>query len=515
MRGVVPRKLKGFRDLDPEQNRLKWEIINSACNVYRAYGFEHWDSPVLEYADCLGKYLPDTDTVEEGVYSFHNPEKEPVLQANGKELRDEWDRVIMENHFLTLRYDLTAPLARMYAEQLWMRHLRGQLQENKTPLFRRYQFGPNFRFEAKLDPGRFREFWQLDFDTVGTSDPASDAEACMVLADAMEAVGLKRGNYIVNVNNRKILKGFLGHLGVEKEELEQAILRIVDKAEKIGIKGIEEELGSGRTDQSGAEVPGLKLETGTIKEIIGFLERFSDGGKRKDVLENLDRMKELGPLGREGIDELQKIHQILSNLDFDEERVVFTPTLVRGMAYYTGPVFEVESTQTYKDEKGRERRVGSVCGGGRYDDLVKNLLGLRVPATGASIGVDRLAELLILTNQFPKSMAGPVMVVVFDDNLMPEYQKIARELRNNGMDAEVYYGFQRGLKKQLSYADKHNSPFAILLGEDELKKGVVTVRDLRLGKQMSAEITDKDEWKKKVQFEVPRTELIEKISKMI
>ncbi|MCX6583980.1 MAG: histidine--tRNA ligase [Candidatus Aminicenantes bacterium] len=520
MRGIVPRKIKGFRDLGPGLNGLKWQIINAASKVYRSYGFEHWDTPIPEYADCLGKYLPDSDSVAEGVYSFQDPEKEPVLQADGKEMRDEWDHVVMENQFVTLRYDLTAPLARLYAERLWLRHLKEPFQENKTPYFRRYQFGPVFRFEAKLDPGRFREFWQSDFDSVGTADPASDAEACMVLADAMEAVGLKRGSYLVHVNNRKILKGFLGSLaggGVGGEGMEQAILRVIDKADKIGAAGIEEELGRGRMDQSGALIPGLKLAGDVIKPLMGFLEKFSGEGKRQDVLANLEGMNEMGAIGREGIDELQKIEQILTRLNFDEERVVFSPTLVRGMAYYTGPVFEVQSLQTYKDDKGRERRVGSICGGGRYDDLVKNLLGLRVPATGASIGVDRLAELLTLTNQVPGTLRGrgPVLVIVFDDHLMVEYQGIARELRDAGMDVEVYYGSQRGLKKQLSYADDKNSPIAILLGEDELKKGVVTVRDLRLGKEMAAEISDKAEWKKKVQFEVSRSELLEKIRHLI
>lgn len=520
MRGIVPRKIKGFRDLGPGLNGLKWQILNAASKVYRSYGFEHWDTPIPEYADCLGKYLPESDTVAEGIYSFQNPEKEPVLQADGKELRDEWDHVVMENQFVTLRYDLTAPLARLYAERLWLRHLKEPFQEGKTPYFRRYQFGPVFRYEAKLDPGRFREFWQSDFDSVGASDPASDAEACMVLADAMEAVGLKRGSYLVHVNNRKILKGFLGSLGgdgvggVGGEDMEQAILRVIDKADKIGTAGIEEELGRGRLDQSGALIPGLQLSGDIIKPIMGFLEKFSGEGKRQDVLVNLDGMTEIGEVGREGINELHKIDQILTRLNFNEERVIFNPTLVRGMAYYTGPVFEVQSLQTYKDDKGRERRVGSICGGGRYDDLVKNLLGLKVPATGASIGVDRLAELLTLTNQVPGTLRGPVLVIMFDDQLMVEYQGIARELRDSGIDVEVYYGSQRGLKKQLAYADEKNSPIAVLLGEDEFKKGVVTVRDLRLGKEMAAEISDKAEWKKKVQFEVPRSELLEKIKQM-
>ena len=205
MRAIIPRKIKGFRDINPELNKIRWQIINSASKVYQKYGFEHWDTPILEYADCLGKFLSDSDTVEEGVYSFRNPEKEPIIGLDGKEIKDnKWDRVILENHFLTLRYDLTAPLARNYSEQLWDQQKRNQLIPKKAPLFRRYQYGPVYRYEQKLDPGRFREFWQLDFDTVGSDDVSVDAEVCMVLADAMEAIGLKRETYIVKVNNRKI-----------------------------------------------------------------------------------------------------------------------------------------------------------------------------------------------------------------------------------------------------------------------------------------------------------------------
>jgi histidyl-tRNA synthetase len=516
MRGTIPRKIKGFRDIEPDLNRLRWKIIHSASEIYRLYGYEHWDTPVLEYADCLGKYLPDTDTVEEGIYSFQNPEIEPVLQPDGKELRDRQDHTVMEHHFVTLRYDLTAPLARHYAESLWVRHLRGQLNPQKPPLFRRYQYGPVFRYEAKLDPGRFREFWQMDFDSVGTADAAADAEVAVVLCDALEAIGLPRQTYILKVNNRKILQAFLAHLGIAGAEAEQAILRVIDKMEKIGLDGVREELGVGRVDvRSGAGIPGLGLEKAAIQKIAAFLQASGAGEKRRDVLKNLEQSGIGSTLLAEGLGEMQKIDEVLTALGYDEERVVFEPTLVRGMTYYTGPVFEVDSLQTFSDDKGRPRKVGSICGGGRYDGLVENLLGLKVPATGASIGVDRLAELLMLTRQLTEQARGPVLVVVFDDALMPEYQKIAQQLRQENIDAEVYYGAQRGLKKQLSYADQKNSPLAVLLGEDELKKGVVTLRDLRLGEQISAEVADKEEWKRRAQFEVPRADLVKKILEII
>ena len=507
-RGIVPRKIKGFRDIDPDLNQLKRMIIENASKVYRLYGFEHWDTPAIEYADNLGKYMPDSDTIDQGVYSFRNPEIEPVLMSNGKPLRDKDNRVVMENQFLSLRYDLTAPLARMYAEKTFEISKRGQLTANNAPLFRRFQFGPVYRYETKLDPGRFREFWQLDFDTVGTKDVSADAEVCMILSDALEAIGLKRNSYVVKVNNRKVLKGLLQQLGIKTEEEEQNILRIIDKYDKIGLYGVKAELGNGRKDESGAVIEGLELDQSIIDGIDAFLEKFQEGASRSTILSKLENQLQDTEMGTEGIQELNKINDILTRLGYAEDRVIFDPTLVRGMAYYTGPIFEVESKQFYLDEKGRERRVGSICGGGRYDGLVEKLNGAAIPATGASIGVDRLAELLVKTNQVPEKVIGPVFIVVFDEELMPEYQKIASELRENDIEAEVYYGSARGMKKQFKYADDRNAPLAIMLGSDEMEKGVVSVKDLIMGRAGS-DIKDKDEWRAKVQSEVKREDLVE------
>ncbi len=515
MRGIVPRKIKGFEDINSQANHLRWKIINAASKIYKRYGFEHWDTPAIEYADNIGKFMPDSDTVEQGVYSFRNPEIEPVYKSDGSELRDENENVVMENHFLALRYDLTAPLARKYSEDLWINHLKGQVTTKSAPLFRRYQFGPVFRYEAKLDPGRFRQFWQIDFDSVGSKEMVSDAEACMVLADAFEEIGLTRGSYIVKVNNRKLLKGFLKGLGVETEEQEQNILRIIDKKDKIGLDGLKEELGEGRKDSSGAIISGLGLDNSLVDGILNLYANFSEVESRKSILSKIESLVKGNEFTEEGLKELYEIDAILEKLNFEEERVVFDPTLIRGMAYYTGPVYEVESTQIFRDKKGRERKVGSIGAGGRYDDLVNRLLGLEVPATGASIGIDRLAELLKMTKQFEVVQDGPVLVIVFDDNLMGDYQQIAHSLRTNEINTEVFYGSNKSLKKQLSYADKKNCPIAILLGEDELNKGVVTVRNLKLGKELAHTIEDKTEWKNKVQSEVPREGLIEKLKEIL
>lgn len=516
MRGIVPQKVKGFRDITPEQNLLRQFIINKATEVYQRFGFSRYDTPIMEYAECLGKYLPDADTVAQGVYSFKNPEEEPVFDTNGREMRDAENRVIMENHYVALRYDLTAPLARVYAESLWQQHLRGEIQ-GKTNLFRRYQFGPVFRFEAKLDPGRFREFWQMDFDTVGAEDVSADAENCMILSQALENIGLKRGTYLIKINNRKIVNGLLAFTGITDKEQEMAVMRVIDKLDKIGIDAVAKELGKGRVDEtSGAQIPGLNIEPKFVDIIIQFIKDFETRGTRAEVLAKLKAKPAFeNATYKEGVEELEKIDTILAQLGYDEQVAILDPGMVRGLGYYTGPIYEVESLQTYKDEKGRERRVGSICGGGRYDGLVENLLGVKVPATGASIGVDRLAELLTLTNQAQINSNGPVIIIAFDDSLMPLYQKTAMQLRSAGIDTEIYYGAKRGLKHQMAYADRNNSPIAVIIGSNEAEKGVATIKNLRLGKQLAETIADKNEWKNKVQQEVKLENIAQEIKKIL
>ncbi|MBI5916748.1 MAG: histidine--tRNA ligase [Bacteroidetes bacterium] len=517
-RGNIPRKIKGFRDIDADLNELRQTIIREAARVYRSYGFEHWDTPVLEYADALGKYMPDEDTVDKGVYNFRNPEEEPVLLTDASEMRDADGKVVMEYHPLALRYDLTAPLARVYSERLWQDVRRNQIMESNAPLFRRFQYGPVYRYELKLLPGRLREFWQLDFDTVGTSDVAADAEACMILSDALEAIGMERGTYLVKVNNRKVLKGFLLSVGIATEEQEGAVLRVIDKLDKIGWDDMRLELGRGRVDTSGAAVPGLGLADATTNSIISFLKLATGVSSRAEVLQKFEQAAGANETAAEGLAELRKMDQLWATLGFDEERIVFDPSLMRGMAYYTGPVFEVESLLTYRDEKGRERKFGSICGGGRYDGLVEKLLGLKVPATGASIGVDRLAELLRMAKPGAVTAQGPVFIAYFDDDLQPEYYRIARLLRNAGIAAEVYCGNAKGfkkMKKQMAYADDKNCPIAVLIGGDEAAKGVATVKNLKLGKELESTTTDKQAWISSVQQEVPLADLVDYVKKQL
>ena len=280
--------------------------------------------------------------------------------------------------------------------------------------------------------------------------------------------------------------------------------------DKIGLENVALELGEGRTDSSGAPIKGLNLDADMVISVVNFIKDFLERKSRKAVLADLKALNIQNETAQEGIEELEKMDTILEALDFDEDRVIFDPSLVRGLAYYTGPVYEVESLQSYIDAKGVERRIGSICGGGRYDGLVEKLLGIKVPATGGSIGVDRLAELLVLTNQVPQRKVGPVFIAYFDEELMPTYQKIARDLRSEGIETEIYYGFNKGfrkMKKQMAYADEKNCSFAILIGENEAEQGIATVKNLKLGKEIASTVTDKKEWNAMVQKEVPLAEL--------
>lgn len=523
---VFPRKFKGFRDIEPKLNQLRWHILESVSKVYKLYGFEHWDTPVLEYADCLGKHLPESDSAPaqatgvtgatgaiDGVFSFRSPELEPRLNSAGHVLTDAAGNIEMTQELLLLRYDLTAPLARLYAERLL--EISSNNRQIAMPLLRRCQFGPVYRFEAKLDPGRYREFWQLDFDTVGTADIFSDTEACLLLAEGLQAAGLQVGEFVISFNSRKILDGFFASLGLEDEKLRRSILRVLDKSDKIGLDGVRLELGAGRIDAvSGGAVTGLGLDEAVVNQILSFLQSFTGRHKRADIISTIEKSMSDSPAFREGLADLQRMSAIFDQVDQEERIFLCEPSLVRGLSYYTGPVFEGRSELELVDENGQLRRFGSICGGGRYDSLVENLLGVKVPAVGASIGVDRLAELLSCHNS-TVPLTGPVLVAAFDTGLINYYLDIARELRQAGIATEIYCGDKKGLKKQLAYADKRNCPVAILVGEDEVQKGLVTIRNLRSGKEMALETQDRAEWKKMAQAEVPRLELLENIQKIM
>ncbi len=505
---IIPRKIKGFRDISPELNKIKWHIIDKAKEIYELYGFEHYDTPTLEYAECLGKYLPDEDEVSEGIYAFKNPEEEPLLDEKGKPLRDENNNVPTTNFPVSLRYDLTAPLARFYAEKHWQRYLQKNISSKNAPLIKRYQFGPVFRFERKIDPGRYREFWQIDFDTVGTSSIYADAEAAIILYEAIKNIGLNPGQFKIMVNHRKILSGIIAnYLQNISGELEQAILRVLDKYDKIGIKGVIAELSEGRKDNSGAFIKGLNLDNNFIEKIHEFLTLFENSAARENILSQLENLKINNELFTQGLEDLKQIDDILKQSGYSSENITFSPTLVRGMGYYTGTVFEAVSSIKYKDAKGKLRSVGSIAGGGRYDSLVERLLKVKIPAVGASIGIDRLADILLQQDIVPITKK---LVVILNLGYMEIYQKLANELRKHKINTEIYYGNETKLRKQLQYADKKQATYAVIIGENEVEQNIALIKDLRKGKEL-ANIKDKKQWQQQIQKEIP----LEKVANYI
>jgi len=478
---------KGFRDYFGAEVTERSHMLGQIAEVYHRYGFEALETSAVETVEALGKFLPDVDRPNEGVFAWQEDEK-------------DW---------VALRYDLTAPLARVAA----------QYRNDLPSPYRRYAMGPVWRNE-KPGPGRFRQFYQCDADTVGSPTVAADAEICAMLSDTLETVGIPRGDYIVRVNNRKVLNGVMEVAGVldptdpDKFVDERGIvLRAIDKFDKFGEEGVRLLIGKGRMDDSGDFTKGAGLSDEQADIVMGFMN-----ARRESGTATATRLRELvgaSVVGNDGVNELEYMAELLDAQGYGSDRILIDPSVVRGLGYYTGPVFEAELTFEILDEKGRPRQFGSVSGGGRYDDLVKRFTGQEVPATGVSIGVDRLLAALRAKGRMSNEAVGPVVVTVMDKDRMADYQAMVAELRNAGIRSEVYLGNPKNFGNQLKYADKRNSPIAVIEGGSEKENGVVQIKDLILGAQIAQNAT-LDEWKERPsQYEVPRGDLVAKVREIL
>src|SRR3712207_3575249 len=353
---LAARAPRGFADREAGDIRVTEVMLAKIREVYERYGFEPVETPFVEYTEALGKFLPDQDRPNEGVFSFQDDD-------------GEW---------LSLRYDLTAPLARYVAQNF----------DALPKLFRSYRAGWVFRNE-KPGPGRFRQFMQFDADTVGAASVAADAEICMMAADTLEKLGLKRGDFIIKINNRKVLDGVLEAVGLGGETQagqRLTVLRAIDKLDRLGPEGVSQLLGHGRKDESGDFTKGAGLEPDAIERVLAFTA--AKGADNAATVENLRQVVGSSARGAEGANELAEIAALVVSSGY-EDRVTIDPSVVRGLEYYTGPVYEAELTFQVQDEDGRPVRFGSVGGGGRYDGLVGRFRPEPVPATGFSIGVSR------------------------------------------------------------------------------------------------------------------------------
>jgi histidyl-tRNA synthetase len=474
---------KGFRDYFGAEVTERKAMLDRIAGVYHRYGFDPLETSAVETVEALGKFLPDVDRPNEGVFAWQDEDA-------------DW---------LALRYDLTAPLARVAA----------QYRNDLPSPYRRYAMGPVWRNE-KPGPGRFRQFYQCDADTVGSASVAADAEICAMLSDALEEVGIPRGDYVVKVNNRKVLNGVMevaGLAGEDKHAERGIVLRAIDKIDRLGPDGVRALLGEGRKDDSGDFTKGAGLSSDQAEVVMGFTLAKRDTGAA-----TVARLRELvgtSVIGAEGVSELESIAALLEAQGYGPDRIVLDPGVVRGLGYYTGPVYEAELTFEILDEKGRKRQFGSVAGGGRYDGLVKRFTGQDVPATGVSIGVDRLLAALRAKGRVSGDVAGPVVVTVMDRDRMADYMAMVGELRQAGIRAEVYLGNPKNFGNQLKYADKRASPVAVIQGGNEAAAGTVILKDLILGAKI-AESATLEEWKDRpAQVEVPRAELVVAVRKML
>ncbi len=523
MKARMPR---GFVDRQAADIRAVEEMCAKIRAVYELYGFEPVEQPMIEYTDALGKFLPDQDRPNEGVFSFQDDD-------------EQW---------LSLRYDLTAPLARYVAENF----------EKLPKPFRSYRQGWVFRNE-KPGPGRFRQFMQFDADTVGTPGVAADAEMAMMMADVMEALGIARGDYVIRVNNRKVLDGVLEAIGLGGEEnagRRLTVLRAIDKLDKFGPEGVKLLLGAGRWDGGkegeGDFSKGAGLDEGQIETVLdlvtwksagrhrvynplsgntvrGFVGRVESDSEGRDYitrfpsnLQIIDALRDRFATAAamdEGLSELDQVAKLLLASGYDGDRVLIDTSIVRGLEYYTGPVYEAELLAEIPNEDGQIVQFGSVGGGGRYDGLVSRFRGEPVPATGFSIGVSRLMTALKNLGKLQTAeVPGPVVVLVMDRDTesLGRYQKMVGALRTAGIRAEMYLGGS-GMKPQMKYADRRGAPCVVIQGGDERAKGVVQIKDLVEGARLAEKITDNAEWRegRPAQVEVLESELVATVQGII
>jgi histidyl-tRNA synthetase len=510
----LPRGLVDRSASDIAATRAMLETIRA---VYELYGFEPVETPAIEYTDALGKFLPDQDRPNEGVFSFQDDD-------------EQW---------LSLRYDLTAPLARYVAENY----------DALPKPYRSYREGWVFRNE-KPGPGRFRQFMQFDADTVGSASMAADAEICMMAADTMEALGIPRGSYVVKVNNRKVLDGVLEGIGLGGEAnagRRLTVLRAIDKMDKFPKAEIQKLLGAGRWDGGeegkGDFTKGAGLNIDQIEVVLAMSNSLSavaadpneEEMRRRETLSGDNRAGIFAwslpfhpahnvfqnELFLKGNEELRDIQHLCVRSGYLSNRIRIDASVVRGLEYYTGPVYEVELLLETKDEKGRPVRFGSVGGGGRYDGLVSRFRGEPVPATGFSIGVSRLQAALALINKGDAQQSiGPVVVTVFDSDRIADYQAMVAELRAAKIRAELYLGSGK-FGPQMKYADKRNAPCVVIQGSDEYNNGndpQVVVKDLIVGAQLSKLEKGRDEYLQKqaeAQRKVPRDQLVKVVQEIL
>jgi histidyl-tRNA synthetase len=466
---VQPRLSRGLRDLLPGDTLARQAMISVVQGVFETYGFVPLTTPAVEYLDVLSG--SGGQEIQESIFVVHNPEEEE----------------------LGLRFDHTVPLARVVA----------QYKELPKP-FRRYTIGPVWRAD-KPGPGRFREFVQFDIDSVGVQSELADTEIIAGICDSLDALGVT--NYEVRFSSRRVLNLLLTYAALSPERATD-VFRVIDKLEKIGIAKVRLELTTGYTDESGDKIPGLGLTGSQVDQIEQFLGIQSPS--RSEAVRKLHETFDSIPGAHDEIGVLEKMSHYLDVAGYHDDRVIIDLSIARGLGYYSGPVFETILLDA--------PQFGSVFSGGRYDDLVMRFLGERIPATGGSMGVDRLlAALLALDKVKLRKSTADVLITCFDQKMNDDYIAMTFELRRAGIHTEMYMGTDRA-GKQIKFADKLDIPIVLLYGPDEKAKNVVTIKDMSVGRTRAQQLTgSREQWlqERPGQFEVPRENLAVSIKELL
>lgn len=469
---VEPRTLKGFQDRLPENVIPRKAILQQIETVLQRYGFVPVETPAIEYLDTL-------------------------LGTGGEETNKELFQLESpEGDKIALRFDLTVPFARLLA----------QYPDRLKVPFRRYATGSVWRAD-KPGPGRFREFTQFDADAAGSDSVAVDAEIMAVMCEVMAALGAT--DYTVIFNNRKLLDALVAGHGITEPRQQKHVLRVVDKLAKVGMDNVRMELGEGRIDDSGDPIPGVHLDKETIDHIVRFITMAAD--TRTEMLSKLEDLLPSCELKEQAVIETRDMLEALDALGVDERHARFSPSLTRGLDYYTGPVFEMILPTAPE--------FGSVMGGGRYNQLVERFMERPIPGTGVGIGVDRLIAALTHLGVVAPAKTTTQVLVASVGNVAPRHVlEMATELRAAGLCVQSYLGPKAGLRKQLSHADHYEIPVAVILGEDELAKGLVAIKDLLAGKQQREGIADHDAYRQagtSTQVTVPRENAAAEVRRLL
>ncbi|MCE3039479.1 histidine--tRNA ligase [Helicobacter anatolicus] len=424
---ITPRTLSGFKDRLPKEAIAKEKLLKKVTQVFESFGFTPIETPHLEYAEILVKQ--GSEEIQKELYRFQD--------HGGRDV--------------ALRFDQTVPLARFISQY-----------KNELPLpFKRYVVGNVFRGE-RAQKGRYREFTQCDFDFIGSNSIACDAEIIQVIYASMLSLGVE--DFIIWLNHRSILNGICQYFGITNEEDIQNTLRIIDKIEKIGINGVKNELKE-NLNLSDKKIEGL-LETTSIKQTQ----------HKEEFFKEIAPMKEWNADLKKGIEDLENMYKILEDLEMSHDSYRINFSIARGLGYYTGIVYETTLT--------RLKSLGSVCSGGRYDNLTKTFSKENMSGVGASIGLDRLLvglqDLGLLDN---KSTTARILLICTKEEFLPFAHRLAESFRRSGVNTEIYPEITK-LKKQLGYADQKGHEFTIIIGEEEYKNKAITLKNMTTGMQL-------------------------------